>query len=287
MAQAPGHRFGQIIGDMLELAVRPPLVEVAKRHGLYLDWKHERPARSGRKLVKWQDSKGNNHDLDYVLEAGGSETKQGRPKAFIEIAYRRYTKHSRNKAQEIQGAITPLAETYSDDHPFLGVVLAGVFTDGSLAQLRSHSFGVLYFPFDSIVEAFKVVGIDAFFDEDTPDDEIQAKVDAYDSLSAGDREKIGAQLRKRHKKELDEFIRELEMCLTRSIERVFILTLHGKKCEADNLDDAIRFIEGYDEACEVDGFVRYEVNVRYNNGDEIRGTFETKADAVKFLRSMM
>lgn len=175
MAHAPGHRFGQIIGDMLELAIRPPLIDVARKHGLYLDWKHERPARNGRKLVKWTDSKRNEHDLDYVLEAGGSEDTQGTPKAFIEIAYRRYTKHSRNKAQEIQGAITPLAETYSDHHPFLGVVLAGVFTSRSLAQLRSHNFGVLYFPFDSIVKAFKAVNIDAFFDEDTPDDNIQGK----------------------------------------------------------------------------------------------------------------
>ena len=77
------------------------------------------------------DSKGNTHILDYVMEEGGSEAVQGRPRAFIEIAWRRYTKHSKNKAQEIQGAITPLAETYQDSHPFLGAVLAGEFTEPS------------------------------------------------------------------------------------------------------------------------------------------------------------
>jgi len=286
MAQAPGHRFGQIIGDMLELAIRPPLIKVAKKHGLYLDWKHERPVRDGHKLVKWKDSKGNEHDLDYVLEAGGSEDSQGTPKAFIEIAYRRYTKHSRNKAQEIQGAITPLAQTYSGHHPFLGVVLAGVFTSRSIAQLRSHNFGVLYFPFDLIVKAFRAVKIDAFFDEDTPDDEIQAKVDAYDALSEKDRTRIGSTLRTLHKRELATFIQELEMCLTRSIDRVFILTLHGSRCEAKSLDEAVKFIENYEEDCEVNAFVRYEVNVCYNNGDEIRGKFEAKTEAIKFLRSM-
>jgi hypothetical protein len=286
MAQAPGHRFGQIIGEMLELAMRPPLIDVARKHGLYLDWKHDRAARDGLKLVKWKDSKGNDHDLDYVLEAGGSEDTQGAPKAFIETAYRRYTKHSRNKAQEIQGAITPLAETYSDYQPFLGVVLAGVFTSGSLAQLRSHNFGVLYFPFDSIVRAFEAVNIDAFFDEDTPDDNIQAKVDAYDALSEADRKRIGAKLRTMHKRDVAKFIQDLELCLTRSIERVFILTLHGGRCEAKSVDEAIKFIEDYEEDCEVNEFVRYEVNVRYNNGDEIAGRFEAKSDAVKFLRSI-
>src|SRR5260370_5169563 len=140
--------------------------------------------------VSWKDQKGNVNDLDYVLEAGGSEDVLGRPKAFIEIAYRRYTKHSRNKAQEIQGAIGPLSETYKDDHPFLGAVLAGIFTDGSLTQLRSHGFSVLYFPFESIVAAFGKVGVDASFDEDSPDADVQSKVDACKKLSPDKRGKV-------------------------------------------------------------------------------------------------
>lgn len=286
MAQAPGHRFGQIIGDMLEEAVRPPLAEVAERHGLYLDWKHSRAARGGRKKVNWIDSKANAHDLDYVLEVGGSEKVQGRPKAFIEIAYRRYTKHSRNKAQEIQGAVSPLAETYSDDHPFLGAILAGVFTDGSLTQLRSHGFGVLYFPFESVVKAFASVGIDAHFDEGTEDADILSKINAYEKLDDTGRSKITQALRDLHTDEVAEFCRELEVSLTRSIARVFVLALHGSTCEAQSINEAISFIEKYDEEATVEGFVRYEVNVRYSNGDEIRGTFETKTDAIKFLATM-
>lgn len=54
---------------------------------------------------------GNAHDLDFVLERGGSDDKIGMPAAFIETAWRRYTKHYRNNAQEIQGALEPLAET--------------------------------------------------------------------------------------------------------------------------------------------------------------------------------
>jgi hypothetical protein len=62
----------------------------------------------------------------------------GMPAAFIETAWRRYTKHSRNKAQEIQGAIMPLVETYMKAGPFIGAVLAGVFTKGALMALNSH-----------------------------------------------------------------------------------------------------------------------------------------------------
>src|SRR5258707_317081 len=81
------HRFGQIIGERVEFALREPLASVAAKHSLYLDYKHPRETRGGRRKVIWHDSKGNGHDLDYVLEQGGSETVVGRPKVFIEIAY--------------------------------------------------------------------------------------------------------------------------------------------------------------------------------------------------------
>jgi len=287
MAQAPGHRFGQIIGDMLEFAIRRPLMDVAEKRGLYLDWKHARSARNGRKLVKWDDSKGNSHDLDYVLEQGGSEENYGRPKAFIEIAYRRYTKHSRNKAQEIQGAISPLAEKYSDDHPFLGVVLAGVFTEASLTQLRSHHFGVLYFPFEAVVDAFRAVGIDAYFDEETPDTKIIKKIKSYLALSERRRIKIGETLMSSHKDEVAAFIAKLEECLSRAVAQVFILPLHGEPFEIDSLEQAIDFIKGYKQEGEVSSFIRYELNVRYNNGNEIRGSFGGKIEAISFLRKLI
>jgi len=195
MAQAPGHRFGQIIGDTLERTIRAPLQDVAEVLGLYLDYKHTRSARDGRRKVAWKDDRGNEHDLDYVLEEGGSEDTIGKPKAFIETAWRRYRKHSRNKAQEIQGAILPLAETYDAWHPFLGVVLAGVFTDGSLAQLKSHGFHVLHYPYETIIEAFGTVGINAQFDEHTPDRTIQKEIDTYRGLGSSEKEGIATSLR--------------------------------------------------------------------------------------------
>src|SRR4051812_12671125 len=112
MAASPSHQFGQIIGDMLEAGVKPLLKELAHKHGLYLDSKGKRPARRGTKKVSWYDLFGNKHDLDFVLEKGGTDMVSGVPIAFIEVAWRRYTKHSKNKVQEIEGAILPLATNY-------------------------------------------------------------------------------------------------------------------------------------------------------------------------------
>ena len=169
MANSPSHRFGQIIGDLLEEIMTPQLQSFCDERGLYLDKKGTRgEARDGKK-VSWIDKYGNSHDLDFVIEKGGSQNVRGRPLAFIEAAWRRYTKHSRNKAQEIQGAILPIAEKYDWDKPFLGIILAGVFTNGSLTQMRTSGFDVVLFPYDSIVAAFASVGINAKFDEGTSD----------------------------------------------------------------------------------------------------------------------
>ena len=195
MALAPAHRFGQIIGGMLESTVRPLMQAVADEHNLYLDTKGTRPIRGKKRKVTWEDAFGNQNDLDFVLETDGTANRIGTPRAFIEVAWRRYTKHSRNKAREIQCSISPLAERYYDCHPFLGVVLAGVFTEGSLAQLRSNKFQVLYFPYESIIAAFAAVGIDAHFDEKTPDSALTRKIKKYIALSDRKKESISIALR--------------------------------------------------------------------------------------------
>lgn len=45
MAEAAGHKFGQMIGECCEGAIVPLLEDVAKRHGLYLDRRGIRAVR--------------------------------------------------------------------------------------------------------------------------------------------------------------------------------------------------------------------------------------------------
>lgn len=283
MAEAAGHKFGQIIGEVIEVAVYPLLGQFAKAHRLYLDKKEWRPARKGVK-VSWKDLKGNSHDLDFVLEKGGSDQVIGRPVAFIETAWRRYSKHSRNKAQEIQGAILPLVEAHSTMSPFIGAVLAGVFTDGALAQMRSFGFRILHFPYESVLKAFSIVGIDANFDEQTSDIDFSRKLRAWEQLSIEKRSTVAQKLVDLHRKEIEEFFADLKIAVTREIETIHVLPLHGRSYNSRSLEEAISFIDGYNitEPLQV---LRYEIEIRYNNGDLIRGQFLAKDEAIRFLRS--
>lgn len=286
MAESPTHRFGQIIGDVLESAVEPLLREFAERQELYLDRRGPRPARRGAK-VTWVDKYSNPHDLDFVLERGGTSERIGAPVAFIEPAYRRYTKHSRNKAQEIQGAILLLADTHRLVAPFLGAILAGVFTEGAITQLRSLGFRVLYIPNDLIVRAFDTVGIDARFDEATPDDEVALKVEAWDVLPADQRIRVARELLSMASEQVADFMMALERSVTRQVTRVRVLPLHGASIELSSVEEAIEYIGAYGQSTSTLHlpFARYEVEVRFTSGDRIEGQFANKDDAVAFLAS--
>ncbi len=286
MAQSPAHRLGQIVGDQLELALREPLQAIAKEFGLYLDYKHPRRARTGRRKVVWKDLYGNTHDLDYVLEEGGSEGKLGEPLAFVETAWRRYTKHSRNKVQEIQGAIVPLAETYARRQPFLGAVLAGDFTDGSLRQLRSHRFHLAYCPYETIVQAFATEGVDISSEESTAEEDLQSRVDAFDRLTQSQQAQIAAAIRQLHESQFTGFLGALRRSLERGVSEIFVSTLSGASRRFQTIRDAMLFVSGYDEGTPQTDFVRYELNVRHTNGDEVRATFGDRRRVIEFLESL-
>jgi len=304
MAESAAHKWGQIIGHVLQASLREVFQQVADRHGLYLDYQRERPARGGPAApgkamnrpttkVSWRDRYGNAHDLDYVLERGGTDTKVGLPAAFIEAAWGRYTKHSKNKAQEIEGAILALADTYHHVRPFLGIVLAGVFTERALAQLRSRDFTVAYIPYADIVRAFAQVGIDASSGERTPEKEFREKVRHFQSLSANQTEVLKRRLifpegpgGQAAPPPMNEFLAALDASLARGVQRISVTVLHGEAREWASVVEAVAYVQSYEEAKPSGaGVLKYEIEVRYNNKDTIRGEFQAKADAVRFLQS--
>ncbi len=260
----------------------PILEAFASGHHLYLDTQGERACRKGVKCT-WTDSSGNAHDLDFVVERGGTRDRIGTPVAFIESAWRRYTKHSRNKAQEIQGAIVPLADTYKYAAPFKGAILAGVFTPGAVKQMRSLGFTILYFPYKMILAAFARFGIDASFQESTPDSTLRRKLKQYNRLTSRQRAELPRELIRLNSVQVEEFVKALTIAISRRIERVAVLPLHGVGRELTTLDEAIAFIANYDECNAPMQLQRYEIQIRYSNGDAIDARFVAKSDAIAFL----
>ncbi|MEH2358845.1 hypothetical protein [Nostoc sp.] len=287
MAQSPSHKFGQQLGKLLEDIVlydilKPRLQQFAQVKNYYLDWQRSRAARSGKK-VTWEDKYGNKHDLDFVIEVDGTDNKLGRPVAFIESAWRRYTKHSKNKAQEIQGAILPIIELHHLSAPFYGVVLAGDFTKPALEQLKNNGFAVIYIPYKGVVSAFQVIDFDVAFDEDTPDESYTTAFRQLDSLTSSDKEKLRQALMRVSQEEVDRFMETLRNCLERYISNIVVIPLFGKRYEFDSIDDAISGLDTLKIDSPVGEFEKFEVIVDYNNSDTIRATFQNKNLLTDFL----
>jgi hypothetical protein len=241
-----------------------------------------RPARSSKK-VSWTDQYGNVHDLDFVIEREGTDQQIGRPVAFIESAWRRYTKHSRNKAQEIQGAILPLAEKYRWNNPFLGTVLAGVFTEGSIEQLRSLGFHVLYVPYDSIVAAFRSEGIDIAFDEDTPDRVFEQSINQIEDEQPETINRLRERLITTNQAAIETFFTALRHRLGRHITRVIITPLYGRVNEFFTIEDALHYLAQHPIYEGSGEFRKYEIRVDFSNGDKVEAHIEAKEKVKDFL----
>ena len=283
MATSFSHKFGQVIGDLLEVAIKPLLDSFARQHHLFLDVKGNRLVRGkGRKLT-WTDLEGNKHDLDFVLERHGTESIQGTPVACLDAAWRRSPKHSRNKAQEIQGAILPLTRKYAHAHPFTGVVLAGDFTADALTQLRSSGFHVLYFPYQTVLAAFRAVGIEAGFDEQTAEADFEAKVAAFYALP--DPAAVARQLVELNRAEVAAFLTALEASVSRRIAQVHVLPLHGNSHWLPTVAEAVNFIADYREEGSSLAFSRYEIIIRFSTGSEVIGKLFSRAEALDFLET--
>ncbi len=289
MAKSPAHRFGQIIGDLLECTLIRHCQPIANEYGMYLDYRHPRPARNNQSEVKWIDINGNTHKLDMVIEYQGSETKIGNPRAFIEMAWRRYTKHSKNKAQEISAAIKPLVSRYSEYGPFYGAVLAGEFTENSLNQMKSEGFKLLYFSINAIEDAFASQGIDAHWDENTSEEVLQSRVEQLEALTKTQLQLIGDYLINNNTEQWKIFLMCIRNALERTLERISIISLFGDAKIFYNIQDACAYIINGDKeiAFTKDSFYRYEIVVKYSNGDKIDMQFKEQQAAIASLNRLI
>ncbi|MCB9764749.1 MAG: DNA methylase [Alphaproteobacteria bacterium] len=283
MADSPSHKLGQIIGDAIESALADPLQQLCATHQLYLDQRGPRPARGKRKKVSWTDRYGNKHDLDFVIERGGSAGAVGTPTAFVEVAWRRYTKHSRNKAQEIRGALIPLAETFGDALPFLGAVLAGVFTDGALDQLRSRGFAVLHLPYADVVKAFSQQNLDIRFDEQTPTATLQALVAAC-TADPGKVTAAADALLTNLQAEVDTFMKSLEATLTRTVTQVEVTPLLGRSVAFPDPQAAQQApLDDLQDPLTPRGF---DVTVTFSNGQQLVRRLPTRGQVDALLAAL-
>lgn len=283
MATSYSHKLGELIGDFFEDSIIQYLNPIVTQKGYYLDYKHPRPARNGKREVLGTDLEGNRHKLDIVIEKNGSETQMGKPIAFIEMAWRRYVKHSKAKVQEIAGAIMPLVRTYHQQAPFYAAVLSGEFTDNAINQLKSQGFYVLYFTYKEMTEIFATAGISILWEENSEESVMKKIATKIESLSKDKYKALQESFFTLQSTKLKELADELYKSISRVVSQVIVLPIHGASTSLLSISDAITYINNYSETSCNATILRYELKIRYNNGDEITMICSDKRNAIQFL----
>ena len=134
-----------------------------------------------------------------------------------------------------------------------------------------------------MVAAFAEEAIDIAFDETTPDTTFQRCVKKIELASRLKIKRIKNHLVAANQEQLDTFMASLGQRLDRMVEKVIIIPLYGKSNKFATIDDAIRFLNQHrNEGC--GDFRKYEVLVRFSNGDRVEGSFKDKAKALEFLQ---
>ena len=83
---------------------------------------------------------------------------------------------------------------------------------------------------------------------------------------------------------LDTFMLELDNHLSRRVESIIVIPLYGNPREFACARDALRFIEDPMEGEPIGELQRFEVIVKYSDGESIEGNFKSRNKVRTFIR---
>lgn len=158
-----------------------------------------------------------------------------------------------------------------------------MFTEGSLTQLQSLGFTVLYFPYESLVAAFKSEGIDIAFDEGTPDSLFRRTTAKIEKTRPKTIARIREHLIASNQGAINAFFDALNRRLGRHITRVVVVPLYGRVNEFATVEDALTFLDGHMIHEGSGQFRKYEIRVDFSNGDKVEAFIESKHKVREFL----
>lgn len=269
MAKSPAHKIGQLIGHMLEDIFEPLLKEVGSKTGTYLDKTNiERSSRTS-KILTHIDDNGNNHGLDFVFERFGTDNKEGLPIGFIECAWRRYTKHSKNKVQEIHSAIESLANKHKAYSPFKGAILSGHYSEPSLQQLRSQGYTIIHIPYDTVIEAYEYAGFDISYDSETELTDLLYKGISIDGLSNKDISKIRRYIFKVCNIDIHYFTNNLISSLTKQIDQINITPVIEHSYNFKDTTETVKWLTSCNNITD-NSINLIDLEITYTNGDSVK-----------------
>lgn len=199
------------------------------------------------------------------------------------MAWRRYTKQSRNKTGEIEGALLPLKDTYPTCR-FLGAIVAGEYTDGGKRQLESHGIVVFHIPFDQFARCFRKQGVELSYPESATSEQKLAPIRQWEALSPRKVVALRSCIEKAITHGYSAFRNSLQEALLRRVESIRVFPLYGTEHVFSSVREAMKALHQFEEAeVHEHPLVKFELQLRFSNGDKVDAAFHAKEAVLDFL----
>lgn len=242
----PGSALGEAIGASMERALRTLLWEVADEYGCHYLTSGVRQTKAGIKAKKLLmfDNFGNEYDIDGVI---ANELMQ--PLILFESKYIRYKKHNRDKGSWVCTAHSSIRRRYHSIRSSIAV-LAGNWSNSSIAMMESHDINIFLIPFNYICDVLANYGIEFDWGEKEQEKAYLAW-EKYSQLTEREQNEIGQALVSTIIERLVKLIGAvLDDANPREIERVIIELVSNlgevKVFEFDSVEDAVAFLTEQD-----------------------------------------
>lgn len=238
--------LGQAIGALIEREVHRLLQPIAQDNGyVYLTAGRPNP-RTGRSTeLKLKDSAGNEYKIDSAIV-----NERIQPLVLIESKYLRDTRHNRDKGSWVCLAHYSLRRTYPTIRKSIAV-LAGIWSRGSKAMMRSYDVNLFEIGFQTIVDTLSHYSVDITWKE-KDNDKAMAAWQSWQELNEGQYDEIARRLLSDIEPRLREALNAtLDTAIPREITQVEV-TIETNLGESrlyafDSISAAIDFLSNFDE----------------------------------------
>ena len=163
----PGAALGQAIGEMMEISLAARMHSLAGKHGCHYLGPDPNPSAKN-KILQLQDEFGTKYRIDAVIANSDLQ-----PLVLLESKYIRYKKHNRDKGSWICHTHRSLRNRFHSVRKSVAV-LAGGWTQSSVAMIESARVAVFLVPYKKISDLLDAQGVEFDWDEKDRDSAVHA-----------------------------------------------------------------------------------------------------------------
>lgn len=238
----PKYAIEKAVENVVKTTLRPLINEITDEYGCHYAASGRYNMKSGQRerALLLSDNFGRKHNIGAFIA-----TESMRPLILLECKFIRYDPHGRT-GERICHAHSAIRKRYHSIRSSIAI-LAGSWSNSSLAMMKSHDINIFLIPFDLIVTILAEFGVDFEWGEKEKE-KARGAWDSFNQLSEEQKDQIGEALIALIQDELLALIELiLDDSVAREVDRIILELVSNlgevKVFEFGSVEEAIEFLE--------------------------------------------